>query len=164
MNRKPRFTIRLLLAATLLSAISVVAYLWWNTELEIAELPRPNSGTFTTSDANKLRPEYLSQTVGIRPDHELIQNWKNPYFGFRVHLGKNGTISVTDQFGTTSTGQKSLDDARELMYSMLMGNPGGVLITSDTDGLEKQNELDLVDSLFEPAVQIFIVREKPNGG
>ena len=148
----------------MLSAISVVAYRWWNTELEIAELPRPNSGTFTTSEASRLRPEYLSQAVGIQHDHGLIQNWKNPYFGFRVHLSKNGTITVTDQFGTTSTGQKSLDDARELMYSMLRGNPGGVLITSDTDGWGRRAELDLVDSLFEPAIQIFIVRKKPSGG
>ena len=163
MNQKPKFTIRFLLITTMLSAILVVAYDWWNTELEIVELPRPNSGVFTANDANRLRPQYLAQAVGIRSGHQLIQNWKNPYIGFHVHLGRNGTVTVTDSFGTTSTGQKSLEDACEFMYSMLDGNPGGVLITSDTDGWEQQSELDLVDSLFEPAVQIFIVREKANG-
>ena len=164
MNRAPKFTIRFLLVATFLSAVLMVAYRWWNIELEIVELPRPNSGTFSTIAATQLRPEFLSQAVGISPEHALIKNWKNPYFGFHVHVAKNGTLVVTDQFGITSTGRKSFDDARELMFSMLEGNPGGVLITSDTDEWDDQNELALVDSLFEPAIQIFIVRQKQNGG
>ena len=164
MSRQPQFTIRLLLVATFLSAVVLVAYRLWDIELEIVELPRPNSGTFTTTVATQLRPEFLSQAVGISPDHALLKNWKNPYFGFHVHVAKDGTFLVTDQFGATPTGHRSFDDARELMFSMLEGKPGGVLITSDTDGWDDQNELALVDSLFGPAVQIFFVRQKPNGG
>ena len=163
MNGKPRFTIRFLLVATMLAAISVAAYRLWNIELEIAELPRPNSGTFTIADAKKLRPEFLAQAVGVRQDHELIKNWRNPYFGFHVHVARDGAITVADQFGSKKTGRKAFNDARELMDSMLMGNPGGVLITSETAGWAQPKKMALVDSLFEPSVQVFFVRQKQSG-
>ena len=157
---KLSFSTRSLLAATLTVAICVVIYQRYSRSLVIVELPRPNSGAFTTKEATELLDATLSKTVGLPLNHVLIQEWNNPYVGFHVHIDKNGDITVVDFFGKQKHGWKSFLEARYLTHAMIGGNPGGVLMTSDTDGWDSPEKRMVVESLFEPAIQIFIVNSQ----
>src|SRR5437588_9656452 len=55
----------------------------------IVELPRPNSGTFSFKQAEARKSEILSNTPTPK-----LENWKNPYMGFCVHVGKDDSLTV----------------------------------------------------------------------
>lgn len=183
MNRNTKLSIRTLCFATFVSAIGVAVCDHFNRSYVVVELPRPNSGTHSHAEASALLHERLAQTRGIPENHDVIQQWNNPYIGFRVHIDANGAITVTDPFehrasgiepivnidnrGTvtfnqayskSADGMQSIRDSRELTKSLLDGNPGGVLVTSETSGWAMPRERAIIDCLFDSSIQIFVVQ------
>ncbi len=159
MKNIARFSISSLLVLTLFSAIGVVTYQHFIQTFMIVAVPRPNSGTYSTATAQSLLGDCLLKTEGLPVDHELIENWKNPSFGFHVHIDKNANILVNGPLGTKTTGLRSLEAARDTTLSFLDGNPASVLMTSDTDGWDSPEKRQVIETLFEPAIQIFVVHQ-----
>jgi hypothetical protein len=67
----------------------------------IVELPRPNSGTFTFAEAEARKLEILSNVPTSK-----LENWKNPYMGFCIHIGKDDSLIVYGHFMKEFTGVK----------------------------------------------------------
>ena len=126
-------------------------------DLSIIQVPRPNSGRYTTEEATKLLPSILARSEGIDHDSELITNWKNPTHGFRVYVLPNGTIETRDFFGKTSKGMDGLLAALELGHSMQYGNPLNVLVASTHGGWKTETESRIIELLFQPSIQLYIV-------
>jgi hypothetical protein len=89
----------------------------------VIELPRPNSGAFTFEQAKARKSEILSNA----PTRKL-ENWKNPYIGFCIHLGKDDSLTV---YGHSMKGlpeyskprAQSVADIKKLMDQLpLAGN------------------------------------------
>lgn len=159
-----RYSISTLILITLATAVGVVAFQYWNRSLVISEVPRPNSGQFTNTEAEEILDDCLAQSIGISTDHQLIQRWKNPYIGFHIHIDSQGQIAVTDFFGKKSNGMTAIKPALDLTHSFLEGNPGGVLLTSETNGWDTPEKRAIVKSVFEPSIHLFIVTALENGG
>jgi hypothetical protein len=121
------------------------------------ELPRPNSGKFTFAQAEARKSEiYALERSGTKT------NWKNPYMGFSVHITRDDELVVYGgTFDVHRTGKMSFAQfERELTdYSgMLLGNPLGVLLTSEHDPRSSATLSRVVELLFKPYVQIFYCR------
>ena len=157
MNRFPKFTIRTLLSITLFCAIGIALYLYLNRAYEIAEIPRPNSGEFSTAEATRLLPESLKRCAGINGQHDIVQNWDNE-FRIRVHVFRDGRIRVTDWGGNESFGIIALEDS--MVNFPRWGGATNALMTSDTDGWATPEKKQVIERLFQPAWQIYVV----NGG
>jgi hypothetical protein len=124
----------------------------------VVELPRPNSGTFTTEQAEARKDLILSN----RPSGPL-KDWKNPYFGLAIHVDANDKLTVyamrpPSNEAAEKRAEVSIDDIQKLERSIIQfGNPHGVLITSD---LPLRNSVvihKLMKVLFVPSIQIFYV-------
>ena len=125
----------------------------------IVELPRPNSGTFTTEEAEV----HKSETLSNKPTGKLV-SWKNPYSGLSIHIHQDDSITV---YGSTGLGVLVLETGKELTKQSardvgqlarsipLYGNPAGVLITSDRPLKESKVIGDVLAALFVPSIQLF---------
>ena len=152
------FSIRTLLIATLVAAVLVATFLYVNRSYSVSGIPRPNSGGYSTTQAAKLLPELLAKSSGIKSDHSLISNWQGPTQSIRVHVDRDGTIRTTNYFGETHTGLQSVTAAIDGVPRF--GNYVSVLLTSDSDGWDTPEKQCVIDVLFIPGVQIYVV----NGG
>ena len=123
----------------------------------IIEVPRPNSGTYTTEKAAQLLPTVLAKSTGINPQNELVVGWKNPTHGFRVHVDSENNITVHDYFGKEATGMDGLNAALELSTAMLHGNPLSVLLTADADGWNTETNRKIIEKLFQPSIQLYVM-------
>ena len=122
--------------------------------LSIIAVPRPNSGTFTTEQATKLRPEFLNRSAPLPATHEMITKWKSPTQGIRVHVNADETVEVVNFCGAKSVGPNTIHDA--LDSTLTVGNERSVLLTSDSRGWDSAVKLQVVSLLFDPSVQIYI--------
>ena len=128
----------------------------------VAELPRPNSGTFTFEQAEKREGEILSN----RPTM-MIRSWKNPYSGFSIHIHQDDSITVYGYsgLGVLAVGgtekelnRLSVADVTRMADAIpLSGNPAGILITSDTPLRQSKNIHKILEEIFVPSIQIFYV-------
>jgi len=132
----------------------------------VIELPRPNSGAFTFEQAEARKPEILSNAPTPK-----LENWKNPYMGFCIHVGKDDSLTAyghsmkgLPEYSKPRTGQ-SVGDIKKLTDQLpLEGNPAGVLITSDLPLKHSKVIHELLKVLFIPSVQLFYARNsEPDG-
>jgi hypothetical protein len=152
----------------------------------IVELPQPNSGTFSFQQAEARKSEILSNAPTSK-----LENWKNPYMGFCVHIEKDDSITVYNYFLDlvtetappllriqTNQGEitlkqawpfrihknQSLADIKKFAELPLDGgNPGGVLITSDIQLKDSKTIHEVLKALFHPGIQIFYARGNESG-
>jgi hypothetical protein len=121
-------------------------------------LPRPNSGTFTSEQAEAKKHLILSNS----PSGPL-KDWKNPDMGLAIHVGAEDRLTVyavTPPFGDAieRRARVTVDDIHRLERSILQfGNPHGVLITSERPLQSSAVIHDLLKVLFIPSVQILYV-------
>ena len=130
----------------------------------IVELPRPNSGSHSFQQAEGRKSEILSNA----PTRKL-ENWKNPYMGFCIHIGTDDKLTVyghwlkrLPEYGELR-GQSVADIKRLTDALPLEGNPAGVLITSELPLKDSKVIHELLKILFVPSVQLFYARSsEPN--
>src|SRR5438105_1421557 len=129
---------------------------------QVIELPRPNSGTFTTEQAEAKKHLILSNS----PSGPL-KDWKNPYMGLAIHVDAQDRLkvyAVTPPFGEAAEkrAEVTIDDIQKLERTIIQfGNPHGVLITSDRPLRHSVVIHELMKILFVPSIQIFyIARER----
>jgi hypothetical protein len=157
------------------SLIGVMAWLLWRGdafdfsdartnndvgELTLIEVPRPNSGTYTTEEATTLLPKTMARTRAVDPSSTLVAGWKNPTHGFRVHVSANNDIETVNCFGEKQSGMDGLTSALALSESMLHGNPLSVLLTSETDGWQTDEKQQILQTLFRPWIQLYILTDE----
>lgn len=127
---------------------------------QVIELPRPNSGTFTFAQAEARKSEILSNLPTSK-----LENWKNPYMGFCVHICQDDSITVYGH------GLKALPEHKEPRAKQsvaditkmagelpLEGNPAGILVTSDLPLKDSKVMRDVMKALFVPSIQLFYAR------
>src|SRR5262249_24793965 len=129
-------------------------------ELTIIEIPRPNSGTYSTEEATTLLPKTMARSRAVDPQSALVAGWKNPTHGFRVHVTANNDIATVNCFGEKQSGMDGLTSALALSESMQYGNPLSVLLTSETDGWQTDRKQQILQTLFRPSIQLYIVTDK----
>lgn len=136
-----------------------------STPPSVFELPRPNSEQFTFAQAGARKSEIYSLAQS-----GLSNNWRNPYMGFCVHITPNDEVLVHSGTWPMIQGGKMSVSQLEAVLSkytgMLLGNPLGVLITSERDPRSSSTLPHVVDLLFKPSVQIFYYKQpasKPGG-
>jgi len=126
-------------------------------DLSVIEVPRPNSGTYTTEQAEKRLIPALERSVGIASDSLLITDWKNPTHGFRVYVDANGKIHTVDFLDRSSTGMDGLNAALDLSHAMQHGNPLSVLVASETSGWTNETKSKIIKLLFQPSIQLYVI-------
>ena len=130
-------------------------------EAIIAELPRPNSGTFTFAQAEARQREILAN-VASQP----LDGWQNPLSGLAVHVAADDTFFVYASHGLLPgvelpAGRVSIADLQRLLRGTLQyGNPHGVLITSARPLAASRTFPKLLESLFVPGIQIYYLARK----
>ena len=132
----------------------------------VVELPRPNSGTFSFEQAEARKTEILSNAPTPK-----LENWKNPYMGFCIHVGKDDSLTVYGHFLNALPefrkpgGRQSVTDIKRLSVELpLGGNPAGILITSDLPLKDSKAIHEVLKVLFVPSVQLFYARSGEPGG
>ena len=129
----------------------------------VLELPRPNSGTFTFEQAGAKKHSILSNTPS-----KPLTDWKNPYMGFAIHITAEDTFTVYSVFrfppfsdGIDPKRTFTAEGIQEIERSIIqLGNPHGVLITSDRSLSESKTFPALLDALFVPSIQLFYLSTK----
>ncbi|MCG8574801.1 MAG: hypothetical protein MI810_07950 [Flavobacteriales bacterium] len=147
-------------------------------KVEIVQLPRPNSGTFSFEEAENRKGEIYDMQLSVKHF-----DWENPTSGGALHINQNDEIEVyqftmglmylgtgLDENGDSVVyvDQAPKDtsfviDAQDIKYhvgGIGLGNPASVLITSEFD-LKKSNALEMIlEEVFEPGTQIYYLKEK----
>ena len=128
----------------------------------LAELPRPNSGTFSTEQAEARKHEILTN-VASKP----LKDWEDPLSGFAIHVAADDSLSVYAPHLVTSldiipAGKVGIDDIKRILrYTIHFGNGNGILITSDQSLSESKVFPKLMEAIFEPGIQLFYLAKKP---
>lgn len=143
----------------------------------VVELPRPNSGKFTTAEAEARKPEILSN----KPTGKLV-SWKKPYRGFNIHVHRDDSITVygspLDLIALESGKVIALESGKELTKQSARevrklarsinpfggGNPAGILVTSDRPLKESKVFADVLPAVFIPGIQLFYVTNSEQDG
>jgi hypothetical protein len=129
-------------------------------ELTIIEIPRPNSLTYTEEEATALLPKTIAQSRAVDPQHPLVAQWKSPTNGFRVHVTAKNEIETVDVLGEKRSGMAGLILALQTSQAMQWSNPLSVLLTSETDGWHGDDQRKILDLLFRPSIQLYMVTDK----
>lgn len=130
------------------------------TLLMITEVPRPNSGTYTTEKATKLVQFTMARSRAIDPHLPLVAEWRRPTMqGFRVHITAQGDIQVLDSGTGKKSGLDGLLAAVRWSSDRLLGNPLSVLVTAEIDGWHTATQQQVLDILFRPSIQLYIVTD-----
>lgn len=137
-----------------------------NDRPRVVELPRPNSGAFSFAAAERRRGEILAMAPS-----GMLQDWKNPYVGFSVHIDAQGGLTFYNGWlpglpeemtrRRDSHVLQRADDLQNMVewHSRLVdGNPLGVLVTS-TNGGASPDLPGVVAQLFVPSIQIYYLRK-----
>ena len=121
----------------------------------VVELPRPNSGTFTFTQAEARKSEIYSLAQS-----PMKTDWKNPYLGFSVHIAREDAVVVyRGTFPFIRSGKMSVPELEGVLTNHpAYGNPLGVLVTCERDPRSSSTLSRVVDLLFKPYVQIFYYR------
>ncbi len=135
------------------------------TPLSVVELPRPNSGEFTTAEAAARRSEINSLArSGMKAD------WRGPSSGFNVHITRDDDIIVyAGSWQKLVGGKWHPDPPRRMSVTELeavltdykdriISAPLSILITSERDPQSSLALKCMMEMFFEPWVQIFYVR------
>jgi hypothetical protein len=128
--------------------------------LTISEIPRPNSGTYTTQEAHRLLPKTIARSRAVDPSSALVAGWKNPTHGFRVHVTAKNDIETVNFFGEKQAGLDGLKAALELSEARQHGNPLSVLLTSEAEGWQTEKKQQILGMLFRPSIQLYIVTDR----
>jgi hypothetical protein len=129
-------------------------------ELTITAIPRPNSGTYTMEEATTLLPKTMARSRAIDASGPLVAGWKNPTHGFRVHVTATNDIETVNFFGDKQSGMGGVKSALEVSEAMQHGNPLSVLLTSETGGWQTEEKQQILEMLFRPSIQLYIVTDK----
>lgn len=121
----------------------------------IFEVPRPNSGRFSTEEATALMPEAFQRSAAIQKSDPIVTNWKAPTQSIRIHLTADETVEIVDFFGMEQVGVDSIDAA--IASTCTDGNASSVLLTSETEGWDSPTKKAIIEILFQPSVQIYLV-------
>ncbi len=132
----------------------------------ITELTRPNSGTFSFEQAEARKSEILSNKAT-----KELSDWKNPYMGFSIHIHKDEGVTVYSHllgafkpYNEPLT-KRTVDQIKKMADELpLLGNPAGILITSDRPLKESKIVHQILDALFIPSVQLFYATNREKGG
>ena len=146
-----------MVAAIVVAAAGTVIYLYLNPNYQVIAVPRPNSGEYTSSEATKLLGTYLENCSAISGEHNITRNW-NDTLKLRVHVMRDGSIRVVDSGGNESYGILALENA--MINFPRWGGATGALMTSDTDGWQSPEKQQVIDRLFQPAWQIYVVKRR----
>ena len=147
-------------------------------KVEVVQLPRPNSGTFSYEKAEKRKDEIYDMQLSPK-----YFEWKNPTTGGAIHINQQDEIEVY-QFtmgmmylgkGIDENGDSIVfvdnaskdtsivvkkEDLKHHVGGIGLGNPASVLITSEYD-LKKSKSIKMIlDEVFEPATQIYYLKKK----
>jgi hypothetical protein len=132
----------------------------------VVELPRPNSGTFSFAQAEARKSEILSNAPT-----STLENWKNPYMGFCIHIGKDDSLTVYGhwlkgfpEYSKPRMNQSVIEFKKLADELPLAGNPAGVLITSDQPLKDSKVIHEILKVLFVPSVQLFYARSSEADG
>ena len=128
----------------------------------IVELPRPNSGTFSFTQAEARKNEILENSATA-----MLSSWKNPYMGFSIHIHKDDSITIYNHWLEAFTEDRipprskaTIKQIKKLADELpLWGNPAGILITSDRPVKNSKNLRKLLDAVFVPSIQIFYAKQ-----
>ena len=145
------------LAVVLMAALAIAVE---KTSPAIVELPRPNSGTFSYAQAEARKSEILANAPSGR-----MEDWKNPYWGFSVHVAKDDSVTVYNhglkglaQYEKPRLNQSAAQIDQLLDELPLGGKSAGVLVTSEVPLKDSKAIHDLLKVLFVPSVQIFYLK------
>ena len=117
--------------------------------------PRPNSGEFSIEEATAQLSQFLQRSKPIQKTDAIVTQWKSPTQGIRIHVTADDEVQIVDYLGRNLTGMESIDEA--LDSTMTLGNERSVLLTSDVAGWESPAKKKIIDTLFQPSVQIYLV-------
>lgn len=126
-----------------------------NVAASIFAVPRPNSGTFSTDEATTLMPEFFRRSMATLKTDAIVTEWKSPTQGIRIHITADETVEIVDYLGRDLAGLDSINAA--LDSTMTYGNERSVLLTSETDGWDSPTKRAVINLLFQPSVQIYLV-------
>ena len=154
----------LTIAALLVAVLTVTA--GEKRSLSVIELPRPNSGTFSFAQAEARKSEMFSNTPSPR-----LEDWKNPYMGFCIHIAKDDSVTVYNHWLKTvpeyskPRADQTVAEIKKLIDELpLEGNPAGVLVTSDAPLKDSKTFHKMLEVFFVPSVQLFYARSsEPDG-
>lgn len=121
----------------------------------VIAVPRPNSGNYSTEEARALLPRFLGRSIPVPKTAAVVTEWKSPTQGIRIHVTEDDDVEIVDYLGRNLTGTDSIDAA--LDSTMTRGNERSVLLTSETDGWETPTKKSVVEILFQPSVQIYLI-------
>lgn len=128
-------------------------------------VPRPNSGKFSSGEATALLPQFLKRSTPILKTDPIVIKWESPTQGIRIHVTADDTIEIIDYLGRNLTGIDSIDGA--LDSTMTYGNERSVLLTTEIGDWKSPAKKAIIDILFQPSVQIYLVGDGDglqNGG
>ena len=91
----------------------------------------------------------------IQKTDTLVTKWESPTQGIRVHITKDDNVEIIDYLGQNVTGAGSINAA--LDSTMTYGNERSVLLTSETAGWESPTKKSVIEILFQPSVQIYLI-------
>ena len=169
-----KFSIRSLLALTLVAAMCVVFWIWSQQSYVIVKIPIAICDRHAAEEATALLSEFLQKTTGIDGNHKIVQNWCGRTQSVRVHVDKNGEIRSTcvgmekyidgplAEWAATRVGLDGLE--MSMFTEPRLGNELSVLITSDTDGWTGPEKQKVIDLLLEHFVQIYSVQQSKGVG
>lgn len=121
----------------------------------IFAVPRPNSDKYSTDEATALLPKFIERTTPIPKSSPVVTQWNSPTQGIRIHVTADDTVEIVDYFGQNLTGLDSI--GRALDSTMTDGNEQSVLLTSEIAGWETPVKKAVLQALFQPSVQIYLV-------
>lgn len=121
----------------------------------IIAVPRPNSGRFTTEQAKALLQQFLDRSIPVQKTDPIVTEWKSPTQGIRIHVTADEKVEIVDYFGKDLTRVDSIEAA--LDSTMTLGNERSVLLTAVTMGWDSPTKASVVEILFQPSVQIYLV-------
>ena len=127
----------------------------------VIPVPRPNSGTYTTKEAENLLAPTLARSVAIPADAKILREWNNPTHGFSVFVFADGRIETTNVFGKSESGESGLIDAMQTSHSMQFGNPLSVLLAAELSGWNSEAQQAVLKQLFKPSIQLYLVSTEP---
>lgn len=132
------------------------------TEVEVAELPRPNSGTFTFEQAEARKHEILANFPS-----KPLTTWENVlHLDFAIHVAADDSFIIYTPPGSAlseplPTGKVSIGDIMRLRQSIVRyGRANVILITSDRPLRESESFPKLLESLFIPDIVIYYLATK----
>jgi len=100
-------------------------------------------------------PQFLQRSMPIEKTDTIVTHWKSPTQGIRIHITKDDNVEIIDYLGQNLTGADSITAA--LDSTMTKGNERSVLLTSETAGWKSPTRKSVIEILFQPSVQIYLV-------